>query len=85
VISSRREREGVACSVDGDPRAGYCILTLVGDQVSSEQIRRPYDVERTCARLIAAGLPEYFVEYLRTGGEVSDAWLTAHDPLAVHS
>jgi len=69
---------------DGDPRAGYCILTLTGDQVSSEQIRRPYDVERTCSRLIAAGLPEYFAEYLRTGGEVSDAWLTAHDPLAVH-
>ena len=69
---------------DGDPRAGYCILTLVGDLVSSERIRLPYDIELTCSRLIAAGLPEYFAEYLRTGGEVSDAWLTQNDPLPTH-
>jgi predicted phosphodiesterase len=55
---------------DGDPRAGYCVLTIDGDNVSSEQIRLPYDVEKTCARIIKAGLPEYFAEYLRTGGNV---------------
>jgi putative phosphoesterase len=53
---------------DGDPRAGYCVLTIDGKNVSSEQIRLPYGVEKTCGRLIAAGLPAYFAEYLRTGG-----------------
>ena len=56
---------------DGDPRAGYCVLTIDGDRVSVEQIRLDYDVELACARLVAAGLPEYFAEYLRTGGSVN--------------
>ena len=55
---------------DGDPRAGYCVLTIDGDQVTTEQVRLPYDVEAACTRLIAAGLPEYFAEYLRLGGNV---------------
>ncbi len=55
---------------DGDPRAGYCVLTLDGDSVSAEQIRLPYAVEAACSRLLAAGLPEYFADYLRTGGDV---------------
>lgn len=56
---------------DGDPRAGYCVLTISADSVTVEQVRLPYDVETTCARLVAAGLPEYFAEYLRTGGNVA--------------
>lgn len=56
---------------DGDSRLGYCVLTLDGDSVSAEQIRLPYDVEAVCSRLLAAGLPEYFADYLRTGGSVS--------------
>jgi len=56
---------------DGDPRAGYCALTIDGDGVSVEQIRIPYDVEASCSRLVAAGLPDYFAEYLRTGGRVA--------------
>ncbi len=55
---------------DGDPRAGYCVLTIDGDRVTTEQVRLPYDVEAACSRLIAAGLPEYFADYLRTGGSV---------------
>lgn len=55
---------------DGDPRAGYCVLTLDGDSVSVEQVRLAYDVELACSRLVAAGLPDYFAEYLRTGGNV---------------
>ena len=55
---------------DGDARAGYCVLTLDGDSVSAEQVRLAYDVEAACSRLLAAGLPDYFAEYLRTGGEV---------------
>ncbi len=56
---------------DGDPRAGYCVLTLNTGNMAVEQIRLPYDVEATCSRLIAAGLPAYFADYLRTGGNVT--------------
>jgi putative phosphoesterase len=56
---------------DGDPRAGYCALTLDHDRIHVEQVRLPYDVELTCARLVKAGLPSYFADYLRTGGTAS--------------
>ena len=56
---------------DGDPRAGYCILTISGQEVIAEQIRVAYDVERACARIIAGGLPPDFAAYLRTGGQAS--------------
>ena len=49
---------------DGDFRAGYCVLTFEGTSVSAEQIRLEYDVELACQRLISAGLPEYFADYL---------------------
>jgi predicted phosphodiesterase len=55
---------------DGDPRAGYCVLTLDGGRLTTEQVRLPYDVEAACARLVAAGLPDYFADYLRAGGNV---------------
>ncbi len=57
---------------DGDPRAGYCVVTLDEAGVTTEQVRVPYDVELACARLIEAGLPAYFAAYLRTGGQVSE-------------
>lgn len=56
---------------DGDPRAGYCVLTVDGESVSTEQIRLDYDVELAATRLVEAGLPEYFADYLRTGGQVA--------------
>ena len=56
---------------DGDPRAGYCVLTWDKDGVELEQIRLTYDVEAACSRLVNAGLPAYFAEYLRTGGSVA--------------
>ena len=55
---------------DGNPEAGYCVLTIDGNTLATEQIRVPYDVEEACARLIDAGLPSYFADYLRTGGQV---------------
>ena len=55
---------------DGDPRAGYCVLTIDGGRVTAEQVRLEYDVEAACSRLIAAGLPPYFADYLRLGGNV---------------
>ena len=57
---------------DGDARAGYCILTLDGQDVHAEQVRVPYDVELACRRLLDAGLPPYFAAYLRTGGAVPE-------------
>lgn len=55
---------------DGDSRAGYCILTVDEDGVTSEQVRLEYDVEEACTQVVVAGLPTYFAEYLRTGGNV---------------
>jgi diadenosine tetraphosphatase ApaH/serine/threonine PP2A family protein phosphatase len=54
---------------DGDPRAGYCVLTIDSGRVVSEQVRVPYDVEAACDGISSAGLPEYFAEYLRKGGD----------------
>lgn len=57
---------------DGNPQAGYCLLTIDADGVRSEQIRLNYDVERACSNLLSVGLPAYFAEYLRVGGNVPD-------------
>lgn len=56
---------------DGDPRAGYSVLSLDGGEVSWHQVRVEYDVELACTRLVEAGLPEYFAEYLRKAGQIS--------------
>ncbi len=58
---------------DGNPQAGYRVLTFEGGEVTSEQVRLSYDVEAACSRLVAAGLPSYFADYLRTGGNVLPA------------
>ena len=63
-------RAALAVRKTRDPRAGYCVLTLTDDSVEVEQVRLAYDVELACPRLLAAGLPEYFADYLRTGGNV---------------
>ena len=55
---------------DGDARAGYCILTVTHGTPSTEQIRVKYDLDEACRQVVTAGLPPYFAEYLRTGGEV---------------
>ncbi len=57
---------------DGDPRAGYSVLTIQNKGVEFEQVRVNYDVELAATRLVAAGLPEYFANYLRGGGIVNE-------------
>jgi predicted phosphodiesterase len=52
---------------DGDPRAGWTLLTINESGVSAEQQRVTYDVEGACAAIKAAGLPEAFAQTLRTG------------------
>jgi predicted phosphodiesterase len=54
---------------DGDPRAGYALVTMDGATVSVEFVRVEYDVERAAEGIVASGLPDDFAEILRTGGQ----------------
>ncbi|MEO7965149.1 MAG: metallophosphoesterase family protein, partial [Gemmatimonadaceae bacterium] len=58
---------------DGDARAGYVRITFSASDVQVEHVRVPYDVEGAAAAVLAAGLPQGFAEFLRTGGGVSVA------------
>jgi len=53
---------------DGDWRAAYVLLALGQGEPRVEIVRVDYDIEATIAGVRAAGLPEDFVEFLRTGG-----------------
>lgn len=54
---------------DGDPRAGYALLT-VGEAgpPEVETVRVAYDVERAAAAILASDLPDDFAAHLRAGG-----------------
>ncbi|MCC7002527.1 MAG: metallophosphoesterase family protein [Gemmatimonadaceae bacterium] len=52
---------------DGDPRAGWTLLTLGDGAPRAEQVRVDYDIDAACAAVAAAGLPEEFAQSLRTG------------------
>ena len=58
---------------DGDWRAGYVRLTLGEGEPRIENVRVEYDIDTTVAGVRAAGLPEDFVEFLRTGGRPTAA------------
>lgn len=54
---------------DGDPRAGYAVVELIDDGGwSVEQVRVEYDVARAARAVRASGLPDFFADYLETGG-----------------
>ena len=53
---------------DGDWRAGYVRLDLGEGEARVEFVRVAYDVEATARGVVAAGLPQDFVEFLQTGG-----------------
>jgi predicted phosphodiesterase len=53
---------------DGDPRAGYVIVTMAEAGVEVEFARVEYDVERAAQGVRASDLPDDFAEYLLTGG-----------------
>jgi predicted phosphodiesterase len=53
---------------DGDWRAGYTLLELGRDAPSATHVRVEYDIDATIAGVRAAGLPEDFAAFLRTGG-----------------
>ncbi|MDN5293343.1 MAG: hypothetical protein PWQ31_648 [Eubacteriales bacterium] len=51
----------------GNPNATYVLIT-VGEQVKVDIIEVPYDVERTAAQIVKAGLPPELADFLRRGG-----------------
>ena len=53
---------------DGDWRASYVLLELGLEAARVEIVRVEYEIETTIAGVRAAGLPEDFVAFLRTGG-----------------
>lgn len=53
---------------DGDPRAGYVLVDLGEEPARVEFVRVAYDIDGAVAGLNAAGLPEDFAHFLRTGG-----------------
>lgn len=58
---------------DGDWRAGYVRLALGDDGAHVEHVRVPYDVDAASAAVTDAGLPQDFVDFLRTGGKPAPA------------
>lgn len=54
---------------DGDWRAGYVLLELGEGAATVRFIRVEYDIAAAVAGVREAGLPEDFVEFLRTGGK----------------
>ncbi|MEP7383536.1 MAG: metallophosphoesterase family protein [Gemmatimonadota bacterium] len=54
---------------DGDERAGYVVLDLGAAEVGVEHVRVAYDLDAATAAVREAGLPDDFIEFLRTGGK----------------
>lgn len=54
---------------DGDPRAGYVLLTVSVDGVRPEFVRVDYDVEKAAGAILESGLPDEFADFLRGGGK----------------
>ena len=53
---------------DGDPRAGFAMVTMDGALVDVEHVRVDYDVRAAAAGIQQRSLPPDFAEYLRIGG-----------------
>ena len=54
---------------DGDWRAGYILLDLGEGEPRVQFVRVGYDIDATVSGVRAAGLPDEFAEFLRTGGK----------------
>jgi predicted phosphodiesterase len=53
---------------DGDPRAGYVLLTTEGSSVRIEFVRVAYDVDEAARGIRESELPAEFADFLRSGG-----------------
>jgi predicted phosphodiesterase len=58
---------------DGDPRAGYVLLTTEGSGVRIEFMRVAYDVDEAARAIRESELPAEFADFLRSGGATADA------------
>lgn len=59
---------------DGDPRAGYALLSINSEgSIGVEHVRVTYDVPRTSAAIRESDLPAEFASYLESGGARLDA------------
>lgn len=52
---------------DGDPRAGFIVLSAVGRDLRVEFVRVPYDVESAARAIEATQMPYEFAQMLRDG------------------
>ena len=52
---------------DGDTRTCVALVEIMPEQVKTTFRRDVYDLEKVYSAIIAAGLPSYFAERLRTG------------------
>lgn len=57
---------------DGDPRAGYALLTFTPDSIQVEHHRVAYDTERVAADIRALGLPDSFARIFLHGRSLDD-------------
>ncbi|HEX6313930.1 MAG TPA: metallophosphoesterase family protein [Gemmatimonadaceae bacterium] len=57
---------------DGDPRAGYSILSLDDGSFAVEHVRVSYDVRRASEAIRNSDLPDEFAWYLESGGKRLD-------------
>ncbi len=57
---------------DGDPRAGYVLLTVNVSGVAVEFVRVEYDVEAAARAILESALPNEFADFLRNGGAPRD-------------
>jgi len=58
---------------DGDPRAGYVLLTTEGAAVRVEFVRVAYDVDEAARGIRDSELPSEFADFLKSGGAAAHA------------
>ena len=58
---------------DGDPRAGYVLLTTEGSELRVEFVRVAYDTDVAARAIRESELPHEFADFLRSGGVAAHA------------
>jgi len=53
---------------DGDWRAGYAIVDMSGETPEVEFVRVGYDLDAACQAIRQSALPDFFADYLASGG-----------------
>ncbi len=53
---------------DGDWRAGYAVIDIAGGHPTVDFVRVEYDLDAACEAIRRSELPDFFADYLATGG-----------------